>query len=560
MMKTLFAVIVSLILMCGVAEAGCQLSAEHCETKSNGVCIQEHLTYTCTTQTHTCASYSTTTSGACTQNMAGTQNQTAHAPNNNSFDDAMKDLALLNAVKKDLTGIHPIRIFGGKYYNCVNPLASGVGMTQNCCESNLKPSSHGLFVGCAKEAVKLAGYVRAGTAYEFSSNCDGGLSLFGSCVVCAGNQQDYCAFDNKLAEIIQVKGRAQLAALAAAGYAGATSGSKQTFTYYTKGITNTHGHWVAFPALNHNQVWVWQWPGACNSDSAGSTLKCPSQPNLGVAFCNKSDCVTPTASPMGSTPKGDEIVYIHPEKDASHAISKYVVLTGDCKAGTGGTDTCTYIESAYPGVGNGGAGDAVLRAKLTFPLYVYSQGHDDGYLTSTATANAEFWGQSLPMSDQGKGLPSTVNVAYTLGDVESGNLTAGNAQHTVALPTHITMTSDDTLTGNAVGRIVVFGGCSVTTNLCTYTFEVPANVHAKPWYTASHGGPCNHTPKRNTIDCSGFTLQEFEELNLAKMHLGRVLLSMAPKAPSKSAEQSIAEREAASQADNPESPVAAASS
>jgi hypothetical protein len=58
----------------------------------------------------------------------------------------------------------------------------------------------------------------------------------------------------------------------------------------------------------------------------------------------------------------------------------------------------------------------------------------------------------------------------------------------------------------------------------------------------------------STINCSGFTLQEFEELNLGKMHLGRVLLAMAPKTPSESAQQGTATSEAQAQANNPNAP------
>lgn len=542
-------------------DRNCQYEGKTCIYYHEGFCTEYKLNYNCSVTNQTCASYSTTTSGDCTSNTAGTQNQTAQSPNNNNFNEAMKDLALLNAIKKNLSGINPIRIFGGKYYNCVNQLASGIGLTEDCCKLNLKPTDHGLFAGCSKEAVKLAGYVRAGTAHEFASGCNGGFSFFGACVVCAGNQQDYCAFDNKLSKIIQIKGREQLAQLAAAGYAGAKSGSQQTFTYYDGGSTNNTGKWFTFPNLNNNQVWIWQWPGACNSENASSSLKCPYRPKLYVMYCNKSDCVTPTTSPMSATPTGDDLVSVNPEKNQSTAISKYVVLTGACTSAQGSNEAnnCGYTESAYPGTGGGAAGDAVLRATLTFPLYVYTvSSSNDGYITSSEAANAEFWGQSRPMSEQSSTLPSTVNIKYTVGNEVLSSSTAAspnNAEYTITLPTHILMTSNFSISGNSEGKIHVFGGCHSNSNLCSYTFEIPADAHAKPWYTNTHGGPCNHMPVQSTINCSGFTLKQFEELNLAKMHLGKILLDMAPKEPSESSEQSTASSEASSQANNPDSPV-----
>lgn len=554
---------VSLLVLPITASASCALSSKTCISTDNGVCTEYKLSYACTTSTETCSSYSTTTTGDCSNNTADTQNQTGQTANPATFDSAMKDLALLNAIKKDLTGLNPIRIFGGKYYNCTIPMLNGVGLTQNCCITSLKPSNHGIFTGCSTEAVKLAGYRRSGTAYQISDTCSGGLSLFGSCLLCAEKQQDYCVFPNKLSEIIQIKGREQLAQMAAAGYGGAQSGSAQNFTYYDGGTTNTSGNWLAFPAVNNNQVWVWQWPGQCNSTSASSSIQCPYQPKVYVAYCNKSDCVTPTGSPMSTSATGDDMVSVNPAKNISTAISKYVVLTGDCTTAPGSDEAnaCSYTESAYPGTDGGASGDAVLRATLTFPLYVYTiSSSNDGYITSSEAANAEFWGQSLPMSDQGGPLPSTVNVKYSTGDVEQAGVTEANAQYTVALPTQIKMTSNYTITGNSEGSITVFGGCSTNDNLCHYTFEIPAHVHAKPWYTSSHGGPCDVKPHKSTINCSGFTLEEFEELNLAKMHLGKILLDMAPKEPSESSEQTTASSEASSQADNPESPVAAAQS
>lgn len=543
-----------LLLAClpSLSSASCVLSGETCEAMENGACVSEHLSYKCTQTTQTCAQYSTVTAGTCSSvNTAQTQDQTAATPNPQNFNDAMKDLALLNAIKRDITAISPIRIFGGKYMNCVNPLASGIGLTANCCNSNLKPGAHGIFAGCSNEAVKLAGYVRAGTAYQFyPTSCNGGLSLLGSCVICSGNQQDYCVFDNELAMIIQEKGRAQLAALAAAGYAGATSGSAQTFSYYTGNSTSTTGNWYAFPSVNGNQIWAWQWPGACQSSADIANLTCPSSPRVYFAVCEKSGCATPTNTeqPMSSTsPTGDTMVPVNVTtgSSSSQALSKFAVVTGTCNS----SNSCTYTESAYPG-----AGDAVLRATLNWPLYVYSVGSNNGYLTQGTTANAIFWGQSLPLSSQTGTLPSTVNVEYSQGDVEDGSYTASNAQYTVALPTNITMTQNYQITGNSLGKITVFGSCSAQTNICSYTFEVPATVHEKPWYTQTHSGPCNHMPVQSTINCSGFTLQEFEELNLGKMHLGQVLLNMAPKEPSESSEQSTATGEANAQASNPDAP------
>ncbi len=530
----------------------CTLQQETCTQTSPEGCQQANLTYSCTSTTPTCAAYSTVSAGTCSAaNTAGTQNQTAATPNPQNFNNAMKDLALLNAIKHDLSGINPIKIFGGKYMYCDNPMLSGASLTANCCNTNLKPGAHGIFLGCSNEAVKLAGYNRAGTTYEIQAGCNQGVALFGACLFCTEQQENFCVFANELSKIIQIDGREQLAALAAAGYAGATSSAPATFSYFNGNAAQTAGNWAALPATNGNQLWAWQWPGECQSNTAPETVQCPSSPQVYFAYCAQPGCATPTSSegPFASTSaSGTNMVQVNAGKQQSTAVSKYAVVTGSCDSG----NSCTYTESAYPGIASGGTGDAVLRATLTWPLYVYSQGTVNGYLTSAGTANAIFWGQSGPMSQQSGTLPTTVNVKYTLGNVEQANITYANAQYTVALPTVLPMTDNYQITGNAEGKITVFGGCHTSTNLCTYTFEVPASVVPKPWYASIQNNVCSHQPVG--VDCSGFTLQQFEELNLSKMHLGQVLLAMAPTAPNISQEQTSASNSASTQAANPNAP------
>ncbi len=477
----------------------CTFESQTCASTINGVCAVEDQTYQCTTTTQTCAQYAT--SGACASvNTAGLQNQTS-GPNNNEFGQAVDSMALLDAIKKNISNGNPPEVFSGNEGTCVQLVACTLGSC--CCNTNLK--NGGSFIwSCSQEEINLAGYRRAGLAVNVANGCHDGIPnpFNGGCLACTGTIEYYCTFDNVLAKLVQVQGRQQLAALAANGYAGATQ-TPLSYTFY-----NGNGDWFGPVDANGNDVWVYQWPSACNTASAPPAgVSCPEALQSTFAACDGTSCPAPSGVPPVAQASGLNVQAVNVLSNDSTALSKYVVATGQCNSTSG---QCSYTLSAWPG---GVGGTAMLQEQVSWPLY----GQPSGWQSPQYLANYAFAGASLPMSQAGNALPATVAFEYSTNN--------GTTFQQVSLPRTLPASSDYQLPGT---QVTVYGGCPSNSEQCTYTVVAPATATAKPWVISEGQNGCTFHAQ---VDCSGFTLQQFELLDLSKMNLSGWVQSITPTLP-----------------------------
>ena len=241
-------------------DPGCTLVSQTCATSISGQCAVEDQTYQCTTTGQTCLQYQT--SGNCASvNTAGLQNQTSN-PDNNDFAQAVEATELLDAIRKNIDSDNPPRIFDGTEMTCGQEWGCSLG---NCCCDTSLSSTSGTVWNCSQEEVRLAGYRRANLAVNVTNGCDSGVTnpFSGSCLWCTSTREYYCVFDNLLAALVQEQGRPQLAAMAANGYAGASQ-TPFSYPFYATGS----GQWAGPVNANGNDVWVWEWPAACNTTGA----------------------------------------------------------------------------------------------------------------------------------------------------------------------------------------------------------------------------------------------------------------------------------------------------
>ena len=491
---------------------GCTFVSQTCASTINGVCAVEDQTYQCTTTTQTCAQYATT--GNCASvNTAGLQNQTA-APNNNEFGQALDSMALLDAIKKNISGSPP-EVFTGQEKTCVQILGCGLGAC--CCSTQLKDS--GTFVwSCSQEEIDLAGYRRAGLAINVANGCHDGIpNPFGhGCLFCTGTLEYYCTFNNILAKLVQEQGRPQLAALAASGYAGATQ-TPLSYQFYAG-----NGQWAGPVNANGNDVWVYEWPTACDTTSAApSGLSCPDGLQSAFAECDGTSCAAPDAPPPQAQPNGLNVQDVNVLSSASTTLSKYVVATGNCNSTTG---ACAYTLSAWP---SGTGGTAMLQEQVSWPLY----SQPSGWQSPQYLANYAFAGASLPLSQAGGTLPTSVSFQYSTNN--------GTSFQTVSLRRNLPASTNTQLPGT---QVTIYGGCPSNSEQCTYTVVAPATAVAKPWVISSSQHACDFQAQ---VDCSGFTLQQFELLDLSKMNLSSWVQSVAPTPPSQTSLQNATSSQSA---------------
>ena len=486
---------------------GCTFASQTCASTINGVCAVENQTYSCTTTTQTCTQYATT--GACTGvNTGGLQNQTVTS-STSEFGQAVSSMALLDAIKKNIGGSPP-RVFGGNEGTCVQVWGCGLGAC--CCSTQLKNT--GSFVwSCSQEEIDLAGYRRANLAEFVTSGCHDGVPnpFGGGCLLCTGTLQYYCTFHNILAKVVQVQGRQQLAAMAANGYAGATQ-TPLSYQFYSG-----TGRWVGPLDANGNDVWTYEWPTACDTtSSAPSGVSCPDGLQTAFAVCDGTSCSAPDVPPPAEEPQGLNVQNVDVTSDESTSLTKFVVATGSCNTTSG---ACSYTLSAWPA---GSGGTAMLTEQVSWPLF----SQPSGWQSPQYLANYAFAGLSAPLSQSAAALPASVSFEYSTNN--------GVSFQTVTLPRNLPASSNYQLPGT---QVTIYGGCPSVSEQCTYTVVAPAIAVAKPWVISSSQNACDYQAQ---IDCSGFTLQQFELLDLSKMNLSVLVQSLTPTLPSQSALQSAA--------------------
>lgn len=497
----------------------CSLSNTACAGAASGgsYCESVLQSYSCSTAQTSCVKMANVSS--CVGNLTWGLDQGTTPQPNNGFGQAMSSLTLLQAIQHSANQ-DAVTVFSGIAETCEQGSGLGSLLYADCCSINLQATgtNGALANACDQQDVLLAASRRAGLAVYIGNYCSLSDILLG----CLKTAQTYCTFDNALAEAVNVQGRAQLAAMAAAGQAQAQTSGATSFAYYAS-AGNTTGNWLALPATNGNEAYVFQWPAYCASPSATATqmqadptsLQCPTTIELYFASC--AGTTSPTCNPadLPSDPSlpsnvnngsGSVIEWnIQPVTDVldtiSTAVDRYVAVTGSCTAATG---ICGYTVAGWPaGVG----GTAVVRSNMSFLLYA------GGYQSNQSFELTQYIvvPQSLSAPVTAATLPATISLQVSSD--------GGNTFNTVSVPTTI-LAPGITLQGTPVQ---IYGSCNASSQQCDYQLTLPVTVTAMSWGTAQ------------ATNCSGFTLTDLAVLDFSKMNLSQWLSSIVPPAAPDSA-------------------------
>lgn len=494
---------------------GCSLSSTVCASaaSSGSYCESVLQTYSCSKSQTSCVKMANVSN--CVGNLTwGLDQGTAPQPNN-GFSSAMSGLTMLQAIQHSGNQPGAISVFSGIAETCEQGSGLGSALYADCCSLSLQTTGVNGALGnaCDQQDVLLAASRRAGLAVYIGSYCSLSNLLLG----CLKTAQTYCTFDNALAEAVNVQGRAQLAAMAAAGQAQAQVSSATSFSYYAA-AGNTTGNWLALPVVNGNTTYVFQWPAYCASPSATAaqmqadptSLQCPTSIELyfaacaGTTACNPADLPSDPALPMNaSNGSGSTVEWaVQPVTDVLDSISttldRYEAVTGSCTVASG---TCAYTVAGWPaGIG----GSAVVRSNMSFMLYAGGyQGNQSFELVQYIVVP-----QSLTAPVTASTMPANISLQVSSD--------GGNTFSTVSVPSSIPAPGI-TLPGTSVQ---IYGNCSATSQQCDYQMSLPVPVQAMSW-----GPP-------TAANCGGFTLTDLAVLDFSKMNLSQWLSSIVPPSAS----------------------------
>ena len=487
-----------------------------------GETIGTEYTYTCTYSQTQCSDSTTTCSDSVTPtpNAAGLEQVAAAG-------EFMRRVSEGNA-KAD--GLGSIKLFGGEAADCKRPLNLGPA-TQNCCKLSLTKEEAALFNSCNEEDVKIASARRGTRAIEFPSFCSKKISL-GFTKICTERTSSFCIFDSKLARIVQVQGRDQLSAILGSSGGSGAAPVDVSFDYYSGNATA--GIWKQLGTINGIQFRAFQWPSNCaaavNRTGTADT-RCMVTDDIYFATCEGTTCPALPADPRLGPPLNSDWEFTALDRDEAVItdLGKRSLATGSCpinKKDANGKDiigangkpvrntTCAY---SIAGLRAAAGGKTMARLQVDWPIFELNEGFmQDGVEV------AGFRFRPYQLSEQGAQdpLPSTLKLeVYKLDD--TGAVTASDL---VIIPTKQPKMTNI----NIFGEPWQFSGsCRKDLTLCRYAFMAPKPVTDKPW--------CLGRCRKPTLDCSGFTPDQFSLLDLGQMDLTEIAeevnVPLPPPAP-----------------------------
>lgn len=510
-----------------VSDPNCTLSSTTCLNNVNGICSNQQQFYKCSKTTSTCVQ--TSMGSSCEQvNTEGLENQTGQKADPSAMNKALATMAMLDEIKKSLSADLPPKVFGGKALECTNQMACGSLFAPCGCDIGITEKKAGLTGSITSDEILLAGARRSNLAHYIGGCCVHKIPIINVCNI---SGDFYCAFPSVLAKLVQEQGRPQLAAMAAGGYAGASTVTVPPFPFYSGS-----GGWSAPINANGNTVYYWQWPAACNTTTPPATPPANGCPDGNFqswfAVCDGGGCAAPTLAPPSEVPNGMvQSVVPYNTQGTPATLSRYVVADGGCDQST---NTCNYKLSAWNG---SGGGTAMLRSAVSWSYYSTKAGYNSVNMLGN---NYQFAGYSESFTSSGS-TPSSVKMEYSTD--------SGKTFGTVNLPLSLPASADYVIPGT---QISVYGSCPAPGYQCNYFVTVPATAIAKPWVVS---GGCPGW----TLDCSGFTLGQFMLLDLSKMDLSAwtATISANVKLPASAPMQSSATASAGTLATNASTSVQA---
>lgn len=172
----------------------CTLASRACSFSDNGLCLHENVIYTCETHVETegmmCGEQFFCADGSCAQSAAGLSD---------SFHKTISQLAAVSAAGEDVAKMNDINVkaFTGQALSCRKATAG----FNDCCKSSGWGNGVGL-AHCSSEEKALGEARERQLTVEVGEYCS--RKVLG---VCLQKKRGFCAFESKLAQIVQQQGR-----------------------------------------------------------------------------------------------------------------------------------------------------------------------------------------------------------------------------------------------------------------------------------------------------------------------------------------------------------------
>lgn len=431
-----------------------------------------------------------------------------------------------------------LELFGGEPADCEDPKGKSVGLSVDCCNDNLNKQDQAVFNECGPDDIALASAKRQSRAIKMGSYCSKeiGRAWFRTCVEVTNT---YCIFDSPLSAAINQQGRKQLIELSGGGFGSVTEMNFQKY------IANAEeGSWVDFgvfgPSSDQTQVAIWQFPSYCNATSATYTDKrdeqryeCLDSRDLIWGTCrnpSKNNCAFPQTWKLGPMETNWDFHMISHAEEAFYALGDTIAVDGRCRTQSSNTAETwdgeefitNYLDCKYNIAFDERARSNEIRRtyEIAWPLRTNLR-FFDGSATgeSVYTDKQDFgpgWAFSGQMIDLDQPMPPQLTVRFY------GPNSSGPSAHRVstrfASPQTFNVDGDE---------IEVSGSCSDDTDFCIYRVVDFVTSKDKPWFPnrpirQPEWGRARKTTNTSDVgyyDCSGFTLEQFQSLDLASMDL-----------------------------------------
>lgn len=439
-------------------------------------------------------------------------------------------------------------LFGGTAISCEDPIGNSVGLSADCCNINMTSSTKTLFNQCEDDEVALAAARRGYRNIHMGNYCSQRLE-FAFISRCVETTQVHCAFDSRLSAEINRQGREQLRDLRGGGY---SSLEEYEFDVYLPDADK--GAWLELGVYappgepeKGTHVMLWQWPAYCsgshkehssspasyrNARDPGGT-ECIDSPDVIFAVCrepNSEQCAYPENWKHGGRESGWEMFSVDYREAEYHQLGEMIAIDGGCEQeedlSRDEYDGNSYAWWQYNCKYNvafdeRAEGNKVRRTyEIAWPLRTEVDGVGGAVgLTAVWTEKRNFgygWGFRGEQVDIYA--PHPLEIQIRLYSPEA------------ALPTDVKVTTvfDAEQEYEVGGRdLKIQGTCSQQTNLCIYRIVEYIEVADKHWFP---NRPLQSPPWRGAratedrdnagfTDCSGFTLEEFEMLDISSMDL-----------------------------------------
>jgi hypothetical protein len=400
-------------------------------------------------------------------------------------------MQIAKAIENNISGIPP-KVFGGEEVYCTRTLWGSV-VGNNCCSTSAQVGDGG-FGECTAMDEKTAVARKADRA-KFIASADHirqyiDLMVGGFCSFTEKKREYYCAFDSLLARIIQEQGREQLKKIAQGQIPGGTT----TVAFpYAEGS----GRWNTKSVAGYT-VKVKTHKEECNTQTSSDSAECPDGLQTQLQISGNGESIQRSLTVMESeTLALSRNLMIMPGR-----YGQYCELDMD----SADFGQCELKVKAW------GSSSGQITAPVAINASRYNNGPQWGPLVyggddwefqlwQTAFSNA-------PIADD-----QPVTIRWRHG--------ASATWQSVSLPSPLS--PED---GRKINGAPVYGQCR--SGECQYTVRIPLDGVIKPW-VASYSERQHGCEQRYSLDCSGFSIGEFQMLDISKMDLSEFEASITDK-------------------------------